>query len=284
MSETGAPRRRFDGLLLDADNTLLDFDRAERAALLQTLGPSLGGSTVEPARAAALTGAFHAINARLWRQFEGGLIDQAFLRKERFRLLCEKLRLGGDPGLFSELYIENLSSKAYLRPHAVGILRWLRRRVPLALVSNGVARVQRARLARIAGFFDAILISEEIGVAKPDRRFFDLAVERLGLPRDRLLCVGDSPSSDIRGGRLAGLATCWYAYPPRPYPPEEPPPDYRIDDLRRLRALVRPARRPALPRGPAPRPATPAARDRSASGRSPKPPRCPLRPRPGAGG
>jgi 2-haloacid dehalogenase len=230
------PPRRFDGLLLDADNTLLDFDKAERAALRQTFGRALA-----PQQAAALVDAFHAINARLWRDFEAGLIEQAHLRVERFRLLARELRLRDDPRLLAARYIENLKRKAYLRPHAAAVLRAFQGRVGMVLVSNGLACVQRARLARarIGEFFDAVLISEEIGVAKPDPRFFDMAVQRLGLARDRVLCVGDSPSSDIRGGHLAGLATCWYIYPPRPYPPGEPEPDHRIADLRQLRALVR---------------------------------------------
>jgi 2-haloacid dehalogenase len=235
MSEPGIPPDRFDGLLLDADNTLLDFDRAERTALLQTFARSL-----TPQQAAGLVGAFHAINARLWRQFEEGSIDQAHLRVERFRLLARELRLDGDPQLLAARYIENLSSKGYLRPHAMAVLQALHGQVGMALISNGLARVQRARLARarIGRFFDSVLISEEIGVAKPDPQFFDLAVQRLGLTREQVLCVGDSPSSDIRGGHLAGLTTCWYVYPPRPYPPEEPEPDHRIEDLRQLRALV----------------------------------------------
>lgn len=241
-AERGSGGRRFDGLLLDADNTLLDFDESERAALLRTLG-----LTRQETRAAdRVVDAFHAINARLWRSFEAGTIDQATLRVERFERLTRELRLEADPRRLAKNYIKNLSREAHLRPHALAVLRWLRRRgVRLALVSNGIARVQRARLARIARHFDAILISEEIGIAKPDRRFFDLAVERLALPRERVLCVGDSPSSDIRGGCSAGLATCWYAYPPRPYPPEEPEPDYRIEDLRQLAALITPAAGPA---------------------------------------
>lgn len=221
-------------MLLDADNTLLDFDRAERAALLQTLGRQVPSRQVP-----TLLGAFHTINAALWRQFESGLIDQAHLRAERFRLLAEKLRLDGDPRQLAFRYIESLKRKRFLRPHAMAVLRALRGRVAMVVVSNGIASVQRARLARIGGFFDELLISEEIGIAKPDPRFFDLAVSRLGLPRDRVLCVGDSPTSDIRGGHAAGLQTCWYAYPSREYPPGEPEPDYRIEDLRQLLTLVR---------------------------------------------
>lgn len=247
--QRGSGGWRFDGLLLDADNTLLDFDEAERAALLRTLG--LTRRAARRARRAAASEAvelFHAINARLWRSFEAGEIDQRTLRLRRFEQLTRELHLEADPRRLAEAYIANLSREARLRPHALAVLRWLRRRgVRLALVSNGIARVQRARLARLAPHFDVILISEEIGIAKPDRRFFDLAIQRLALPRQRVLCVGDSPSSDIRGGRSAGLATCWYAYPPRPYPPEEPQPDYRIEDLRQLAALIKPAAAAAEP-------------------------------------
>lgn len=235
MPETAAPRSGFEGLLLDADNTLLDFDKAERAALLRTVGGRPGR-----ARADALVASFHDINARLWRRFEAGGIDQGALRVERFRLLADAMRLEEQPALLAARYIDNLKLEAQLRPYALLALRRLRGRVGLVLLTNGLAEVQRARLARagIETLFDAVLISEEVGLAKPDPRFFELGLRALGLPRQRVLCVGDSPGSDIRGGHAAGLATCWYAYPPMAYPAGEPPPDHRIDDLRRLLALV----------------------------------------------
>jgi putative hydrolase of the HAD superfamily len=145
-----------------------------------------------------------------------------------------------DPQIIGQHYIEALSQKGYLLANALSILQTMSAEVPLLLLSNGIARVQRRRIERsgIARYFKDILISGEVGLAKPDPAIFALAIERLQCRKDRILCVGDSPSSDIRGGNLAGIDTCWVAPPGVEYPMEEPPPLYRISDLRELLSFL----------------------------------------------
>jgi 2-haloacid dehalogenase len=238
--------RGYGGFLIDADNTLFDFDRAERAALLETLAAHgvRGFPTDVHLR-------YHAINHELWREFEAGRITQSRLRTERFSRLLDWLPDASRPretrgaAALSASYLQALGRRGYLRRFAREVLRRLEGSAVLILITNGIAEVQRGRLAAsgIAPHFREILISGEVGFAKPDRRFFDLAMEAAGLPPEEVLCVGDSPSADIRGGHAAGLATCWVAPRSTPYPPEEPAPDYRISDLRELTAF--------LPGGPA---------------------------------
>jgi len=153
------------------------------------------------------------------------------------------LGLGEDPVRLSQLYLEQLSTAAYLLPHAQEALAFMSRRASLTLMSNGIASVQRGRIARsgIEIFFRDIIISEEVGLAKPDIAIFQLALSRLGLPAAEVLCVGDSPSSDIRGGFFAGLDTCWLADNAQPYPRDEPAPTLTIVDLRDLYPLLPPA-------------------------------------------
>ena len=227
-------RRAFRGYLLDADNTLFDFDRAEREALADTL------ATVLPSPPPPQVFAeYHRINAGLWRQFEQGAVSQEELRVERFMELFRTLELAGDPPRAAELFVETMAGKAFLMPHARRVLAALAGRAPLALLTNGLAQVQRGRIQRagIGGLFRCIVISEEVGLAKPDPGIFLLAVEGLALQPKDVLCVGDSAASDIRGARLAGLASCWLAPRSARYPPQEPPPDYRISDLRGLLSL-----------------------------------------------
>jgi 2-haloacid dehalogenase len=229
--------KRYEAFILDADNTLFDFNRAERAALQESLEAS--GYKQLPEE---IFLHYHRINEELWKLFERGSIDQGHLRIERFRLLVARLSppvgrsRAEDPSVIGKLYIEALSEKGYLLDHALPVLKELSAAVPLLLLSNGIARVQRRRINRsgIARYFKEILISAEVGLAKPDPAIFALAVEKLQCPKERILCVGDSPSSDIRGGHAAGIDTCWIAPPGSPYPPEEPPPVHRISDLRQL--------------------------------------------------
>jgi YjjG family noncanonical pyrimidine nucleotidase len=243
--ETATPKH-YEAFILDADNTLFDFDRAERDALREALQAN-GYEEVS----GELVHRYHRINDELWKLFEKGSIDQKQLRIERFRRLMstspplkrETRGFTPDPAHIGERYIEALSAKGYLLPHALPVLRELSAKVPLLLLSNGIAAVQRRRIGRsgIGGYFKSILISAELGLAKPDPAIFTLAVEKLQLPKERILCVGDSASSDIRGGRGAGIDTCWFAPAGTPYPEQEPQPLYRISDLRQLLDFLPPS-------------------------------------------
>jgi 2-haloacid dehalogenase len=229
------PHKHYHAFILDADNTLFDFDRAERDALKEALLASGYESFPEDTFSR-----YHRINEELWKLFERGLVDQEQLRIERFRRLIADLPppqpQSPDPALVGMRYIEALSEKGYLLAHALPVLKGLSSKVPLILLSNGIASVQRRRINRsgIGKYFKDILISAEVGLAKPDPAIFTLAIDRLQCGKERILCVGDSPSSDIRGGRAAGLDTCWVAPPGSEYPAEEPRPLYTINDLRQL--------------------------------------------------
>jgi 2-haloacid dehalogenase len=227
---------RYEWILFDADGTLFDYDRAKASALARTFEQS--GLPLQPGTAEA----YRRINAEIWRQFEQGQIDQQRLRARRFELLFEELGVDYDAEAFSARYLENLAHGTDLLDGAEGVLQALDGRVGLALITNGLHEVQRPRLARsaIGHYFSEIIISEEVGAAKPDRRIFDVALERMGFPpRDKVLIVGDSLSSDIQGGSDYGLDTCWYN------PGGNPRPDglrirYEIAGLEQLLDLVGP--------------------------------------------
>lgn len=232
----GSPPYR--GFLIDADNTIFDYDRAEREALAGTLAEA----GLEPTP--AILEAYRRINDALWRAFERGEVTQEALKVERFRRL-----LGEPPGdrradaaEVSRRYLSMLAAQSHLLPHAAAAIAGLAGRAVLGLATNGIPEVQRGRLERsgLARHFRAVLISGEIGFAKPDPRFFLLGAERLGLPPADVLCVGDVPATDIRGARAAGMASCWVAAAGAAWPPEEPGPDYTIRDLRALLALSPP--------------------------------------------
>jgi len=197
----------YQWILFDADGTLFDYDRAEAWALERTFeqfGLPLQPHAVER---------YRRINGEIWHQFEQGRIDQRRLRTQRFEALAQALGLSYDPASFSTHYLENLGLGVDLIDGAERVLRALQDRVRLMLITNGLKDVQRSRLARstIGHYFSDVIISEEVGAAKPDRRIFDVAFERMGFPpRDSVLIVGDSLSSDIKGGSDYGIHTCWY--------------------------------------------------------------------------
>jgi 2-haloacid dehalogenase len=194
-------------LLLDADDTLFDFQKAQRHALSQTLARFGVSGPVD-----SYLSPFKAINASLWRDFEHGRVTPEQIRRDRFSRLAEQLNLDFPPLPASELFVEYLGESTFLKKDALRVLKLLHPFVPMVLLTNGLSAVQRARISRsgIEPYFADIVISEEVGVQKPDRRIFTLAVERAGCTPDAAaLMVGDSIRSDIAGALRAGYHACW---------------------------------------------------------------------------
>lgn len=221
-------------LLLDADGTLFDYDRAELQALRLTFGGA--GHPFQPAYAEA----YRRINAAIWRDFELGQISQARLRTRRFELLFEDTGLPLEAEGFARDYLRYLAQGVDLVDGAEEVLCALQGRVGLALITNGLQDVQRPRLAgsAIGHLFDAVIISEEVGAAKPDPAIFQAAFERMGHPpREQVLMVGDSLTSDVQGAINYGLAACWFN------PGGQPRPSgvdirHEIQDLSELPSLL----------------------------------------------
>jgi 2-haloacid dehalogenase len=198
---------KYKWLLLDADGTLFDYDRAEAGALVATFQEM--GLKAAPGYAEA----YREINGQIWRDFEAGKISALALRTERFQRLFHAVRVEADPHIFGERYLVHLGDQAHLIAGAEALLRSLYGKVGLVLITNGLEDVQRSRLARstIASYLTDVVISETVGAAKPDSRIFDIAFARMNLPRKKeVLIVGDSLTSDIKGGSDYEIDTCWF--------------------------------------------------------------------------
>ena len=225
---------KYRWLLFDADGTLFDYDRAEATALRRAFARF--DQPFEPEYAAA----YRRINADLWRAYERGEIDQDRLRLERFARLFAALGLDLNAAQFSAIYLQHLAQAAYLIPGAEDVLTALHGKMGLALITNGVADVQRSRLGRstIGGYLSPWIISGEVGVAKPDRAIFEIAFRAMGQPRKKeVLIIGDSLTSDMEGGRSFGIDTCWFNPRGKPRPPGIEV-HYEIRDLREILHLV----------------------------------------------
>jgi YjjG family noncanonical pyrimidine nucleotidase len=198
---------KYNWLLFDADGTLFDYDRTEWAALQDTF-ESLG--LPYQARYASV---YRQINADIWLDFEKGRITQERLRTKRFELLFDAVQIACDPEVFSPKYLTSLASYADLVDGAEEVLRELHGQAGLLLITNGLSDVQRSRFARstVMQYFADVVISEEVGAAKPGPEIFDVAFAKMGHPkREEVLMIGDSLTSDIKGGNLYGIDTCWF--------------------------------------------------------------------------
>lgn len=200
-------KKHYPWLWFDADGTLFDYNRAEAIALRQAF------AALELPFEESHLDTYREINDGLWKALERGEITQADLRPRRFELLLESLKLNASVDQLSKIYLEQLAICAELMDGAYEVLETLHKTSRIAIVTNGLQDVQRGRLARstIRTFIDELIISEEIGAAKPNAAFFEIASARTGYPPKRdILLIGDSLTSDIRGGVEYGLDTCWY--------------------------------------------------------------------------
>ncbi len=225
--------RPYTWLLFDADGTLFDYEQAEAAALQNTFA-----QFDVPFPPGALD-VYHVINGQLWQALEQGQTTQAELAIRRFELLFETLRRPKPPE-FSSAFLDNLARCAFLIDEAEATLQALQPRYHIAILTNGITVVQRSRLARstVQRYINELIISEELGAAKPDTAFFDLAFERLGQPsKADVLMIGDSLSSDMRGASRYGLDTCWFN-PARLPRPEDVALTYEIAALEELVTLL----------------------------------------------
>ena len=204
----------YNWFLFDLDGTLFNYDKAESMALKKAF------NEFNHEYSPLYNDAFIEINNLMWTDFEQGKITTQKLRVKRFEILFSKLNINYDPELFSEHYLVYLSDATYLIEGAEDILRSLFRKAGLVLITNGIKEVQRSRLGKstINKYFSSIIISEEVGAAKPDKLIFDAAFEKMNHPSKKdVLIIGDSLSSDIKGGNDYGIDTCWFNPGQKPY-------------------------------------------------------------------
>jgi 2-haloacid dehalogenase len=239
-------QRRYRHILIDADNTILNFAACERR-ILETMAREFGFMpwTTE---GEDLTAAYRRINAALWRDLEHGDIEPDELKIERFRRLISLLDFTAisrpvAPEFLNMQFITRLKQCPEVVPTAAPVLASI---APVTVITNGFADVQRPRLggSGLLPHIDHVFISEEIGSAKPQRAFFDHVLRELGNPDPgQCLVVGDSLSSDIAGGNGAGMETVWFDRSEMlgetaPTPASAQTPTHRITRLVELRKIV----------------------------------------------
>ena len=225
---------RYQWIIFDVDGTLFDYDLAENSALQQTFEHF--GFEYKPEYLAS----YRKCNKQLWDAFELGNVTIKRLKVKRFELLLNEIGIPVDAYKFGRQYLKQLSLGTQLIKGAEKILESLSGKVGLILMTNGIKEVQRSRLdlSTIKPYFSDIIISDEVGVAKPDRKIFEIALENMSISdKSTILMVGDNLSSDIKGGIDFGIDTCWY----NPKQKEVDPgirATYEINDLADLLSII----------------------------------------------
>lgn len=195
-------------ILIDLDDTLLDFQKSEEYAIRKTM-ETLGISPTDE-----LVKVYKEINQKYWKMFERKEITRDDLLKARFKEFCELLNLQNkDYAVINDTYFKNLSTMPFEIDGAYDFLEKLSQYYDIYVITNGVKKVQEKRLSlvNIGKFFKKIYISEEIGYHKPQLEYFNYVLNDLHIINKKdVLIIGDSLSSDIQGGINSNIDTVWY--------------------------------------------------------------------------
>jgi putative hydrolase of the HAD superfamily len=200
--------KEYNWYFFDADNTLFDFDKSSELAF-ESLVSDLSLTNWKE-----LYKTYKKYNSHVWQLLERGEISSDELKSKRFTLFFEEIGFSYDGLEANNLYLQKLVENVRLIDGALDVLNELVvRNKKLLIITNGLKEVQRPRLekAGLTKYFKGIVVSDEIGIAKPDGGFFKHAEELAGFPpKEKVLVIGDSLNSDIRGGLDYGYDVCWY--------------------------------------------------------------------------
>lgn len=229
--------KRFTTLLLDADDTLLDFHKDERQALIKALTHFGVPATEENIKI------YSDINQGMWRQLEKGEITKPELKRTRFKKFFEAIDFHCDeePLTVNEHYLSLLGEGGNTLDGAVETVKALYEEgYELYIVTNGVAATQAKRLERsgLLPYIKEVFVSEAIGYQKPRKEYFDAVLDKITeKDKSKILVIGDSLTSDIKGAMNASLPCCWLNRYKKELP-EEYEVDFEISDVREVVGVV----------------------------------------------
>ena len=205
--------KNYKHVYFDLDDTLWDFRRNSAEALRELYShfnlKSAGVNSPE-----YFIKIYQERNIMMWEQYRLGAIDKETLRTKRFELTFWDMGLDAElvPKQMPEYYLSVLASKHYLYPHAIEVLEYLKEKYSLHIITNGFSEVQHIKLnsSKIDRFFNQLIISDEIGVKKPDIKIFQHALEKAGAVAEESIMIGDGLDVDIAGARNAGMDQVYF--------------------------------------------------------------------------
>jgi putative hydrolase of the HAD superfamily len=206
-------KNRFKHIFFDLDHTIWDFDRNAEETLhelyhvykLQSLGLDSPDIFIET---------YTVNNHSLWADYHTGRITKDHLRRERFRKTF--MDLGVDPEHvpvnFESDYVCICPTKTNLFPQVHETLSYLHKKYQLHLISNGFKESTEMKVERtdLAQYFKNIVISEVVGVNKPDSSIFEFALNAAGAEKGHSVMIGDSIEADIRGALQFGIEAIYF--------------------------------------------------------------------------
>ena len=154
-------------------------------------------------------------NKQLWDRYNRNEITKEYLHKERFLYPFRQVHAATSEE-FSETighdFLMTTTTKPHLIPFAKELLAYLQPKYRLSLLSNGFSEVQYRKInhSHLGRFFDHIILSEDVGFQKPDKRFFDFALKQNHIQAHEAIMIGDNPETDIAGAQNSGIDQILY--------------------------------------------------------------------------
>lgn len=189
-------------LLADADGTLFDFHKGEAVAIAGTL-EKFGIPVTDESIAA-----YSRANDEQWKKLERGETTQARLRVDRFVNFLKAIGHKADPQEMSDDYVQRLSMQRWPFAYSQELCRRVSEKMPIYLVTNGIAQIQRSRFGdcTLTPYLSGMVISEEVGAAKPDpKMLFEALKIAGGIAAEEAILLGDSLTADIAAAKNAGV-------------------------------------------------------------------------------
>ncbi|WP_166704420.1 YjjG family noncanonical pyrimidine nucleotidase [Bacillus albus] len=227
--------KKYKTLLFDVDDTLLDFQKAEKVAL-RMLFEERGIPLTREVEAQ-----YKKINKSLWDAFEEGEINRDEVVNTRFSILLKEYGEEVDGILFENNYRSYLEEGNQLMQGAFEFISQIQSEYDLYIVTNGISKTQDKRLrnAGLHPLFQGVFVSEDTGFQKPMKEYFDYVFEQIpNFAPEEGLIIGDSLSADIKGGYIAGIDTCWFN-PEKKLNDSEIVPTYEVQNFEELYALLK---------------------------------------------
>ena len=227
--------KKYKTLLFDVDDTLLDFQKAEKMALRMLFEEKGIPLTSE------VEVQYKTINKSLWDAFEEGKMNRDEVVNTRFSILFKEYGEEVDGILFENNYRSYLEEGNQLIQGAFEFISQIQSEYDLYIVTNGISKTQDKRLrnAGLHTLFQDVFVSEDTGFQKPMKEYFDYVFEQIpNFAPEEGLIIGDSLSADIKGGYVAGIDTCWFN-PEKKSNNSEIMPTYEVQNFEELYAILK---------------------------------------------
>lgn len=235
---TGTSRKKYKCIFFDLDHTLWDYEKNAEDTLTELYHHySLQQAGISDPYLFYLK--FKEVNLSLWDLYDRNLVDQNFIRKERFKKILTHFNAYDEQlsDTFSDHYLATCPKKNNLIPHTLDILEYLRSKYNLTVITNGFEEIQNVKMVsgNLHHFFDHVITSQKAGHKKPSEKIFQFALALNNVSESEVIMIGDNLVTDIGGARQAGIDNIFFN---REKMIHDQKPDYEIGCLSELKNIL----------------------------------------------